>query len=55
LSIYRVELKAKAIKTPTNFGREIVLPADLCYNGDGDEYGKRKRIATKKKIKIAKF
>ena len=22
-----------------NFGRELVIPADLCYNGVGDEYG----------------
>ena len=23
----------------TNFGRDIVSSADLCYNGVGDEYG----------------
>ena len=43
------------IRMFTNFGRELVFSADLCYNDMGDENGQGKRIAEKKTNKAKKF
>ena len=36
-------------------GRELVLSADLCYNGVGDENGSWKRVTSKKAFTVKEF